>query len=291
MSEGRVGVIGGSGLYALPGIEVVEEPRVATPYGEPSDRFVIGRLEGREVVFLARHGRGHRLLPSELNYRANIFGMKVLGVDRLISVCAVGSLREEIAPGELVVPDQFIDRTRHRPDTFYGDGVVVHVGFADPMCPSLRRTVAEAAAAAGGVVHRGGCYLCMEGPQFSTRAESTLYRQWGVTVIGMTNLQEAKLAREAEICFATLALVTDYDCWHTSEESVNVDRVLLVLRRNAELAQRAISHAVRALPARGEQGCTCGEALRGALITEPAQITEERRRELWPLLGRYLGAG
>ncbi len=232
-----VGVIGGSGLYQMAGLEKVREVRVATPFGRPSDAYIRGRLDGNEVVFLPRHGRGHTALPGEVNFRANIFGMKKLGVERIIAVSAVGSLREEIAPGHVVVPDQFIDRTRHRPDTFFGRGIVAHVGFADPICPRLARLVADAARTEQAAVHVGRVYVCMEGPQFSTRAESHLYRSWGGDVIGMTNLQEAKLAREAEICFVTLALATDYDCWNTAHADVEIGDVLRVLKQNVELAR------------------------------------------------------
>jgi 5'-methylthioadenosine phosphorylase len=280
-----IGVIGGSGLYRMAAVEVEEERRVETPFGDPSDAYVIGRLEGRRVAFLPRHGRGHRLLPSEINFRANVYGFKVLGVERLLSVSAVGSMKEAYAPGQVVVPDQLIDRTRHRPDTFFGDGLAAHVSFADPICPSLAAALADAAEAAGGVAHRGGTYLCMEGPQFSTRAESRLYRSWGVDVIGMTNLQEAKLAREAEICYATLAMITDYDCWHESEEAVSVEAVLAVLAANAALGEETVRRAVAALPAeRG--GCACGSALSHALLTDRSLVPAETLDKLRPLIGR-----
>jgi 5'-methylthioadenosine phosphorylase len=286
----EIGVIGGSGLYRMGAVEVEEERRVETPFGEPSDVYVIGRLAGKRVAFLPRHGRGHRLLPSEIDFRANVFGFKVLGVERLLSVSAVGSMQQAYAPGHVVVPDQFIDRTRHRPDTFFGDGLVAHVSFADPICPTLAVALADAATAAGATVHRGGTYLCMEGPQFSTRAESHLYRSWGVDVIGMTNLQEAKLAREAEICYATLAMVTDYDCWHESEEAVSVEAVLAVLAANAALGEETLRRAVEALPERrtvGEEaGCGCGAALTHALLTDRAAVPAETVEKLRPLIGR-----
>jgi 5'-methylthioadenosine phosphorylase len=285
MTEATLGVLGGSGLYDLPGLEEVERVGLDTPFGAPSDEFVIGRLGGVRLVFLPRHGRGHRLLPSELNFRANVFGMKRLGADWIVSVSAVGSLREEIAPGHVVVPDQFIDRTRHRPDTFFGGGIVAHVQFADPLCPNLSRVLAEAASAEGATVHQGGVYLCMEGPQFSTRAESNLYRGWGAHVIGMTNLQEAKLAREAEICLATMALATDYDCWNTAHGDVEIEDVLRVLSANVDLARRTIGRVAARLPAR--TGCPCPNALENAVITERSAIPPELRRDLAPILRRY----
>ncbi len=287
MVEHTLGVIGGSGLYELPGLEAVERVRVTTPFGDPSDEFVVGRLGNTRLVFLPRHGRGHRLLPTEVNFRANIYGMKTLGAEWIVAVSAVGSLREEIAPGHVVVPDQFIDRTRHRPDTFFGRGIVAHVGFADPVCPRLARVVAEAARAERAAVHVGRVYVCMEGPQFSTRAESHLYRSWGGDVIGMTNLQEAKLAREAEICFVTLALATDYDCWNAAHADVEIEDVLRVLSQNVDLARRTVVRVAAGLPTR--TGCPCPNALRHAIITERAAIPEAVRRELAPIVGRYLG--
>ena len=296
MSDVEIGVIGGSGLYHMDEVEVIEERRVETPFGEPSDAYVIGELAGRRVAFLPRHGRGHRLLPSEINFRANLWGFKALGVERLLSVSAVGSLKLAYAPGHVVVPDQFFDRTRHRADTFFGDGLVGHVSLADPVCPQLAAIAADAAEAAGGTVHRGGTYVCMEGPQFSTRAESNVYRSWGADVIGMTNLQEAKLAREAEICYATLAMVTDYDCWHETEEAVSVEAVMAVLAQNVALAQQAIRGAVEAMPARrpassdpGAEagGCGCGDALRFAILTERSTVPRETVERLRPILGRY----
>jgi 5'-methylthioadenosine phosphorylase len=286
MPERTLGVIGGSGLYELPGLEAVERVHVATPFGAPSDDLVVGRLGGTRLAFLPRHGRGHRLLPTELNFRANIFAMKTLGVEWIVAVSAVGSLREEIAPGHVVVPDQFIDRTRQRASTFFGRGVVAHVAFADPVCPVLSRAVAAAARAERATVHEGGVYVCMEGPQFSTRAESHLYRSWGAHVIGMTNLQEAKLAREAEICLATLALATDYDCWNTAHGDVVIEDILRVLAANVDLARRTVARVAGALPERA--GCPCPTALANAIITDRAAIPADVRRELAPIAGRYL---
>jgi 5'-methylthioadenosine phosphorylase len=286
MAERTLGVIGGSGLYELPGLEAVERVRLETPFGDPSDEFVIGRLGGTRLVFLPRHGRGHRLLPSELNFRANLYGMKKLGAEWVLAVSAVGSLREEIAPGHVVVPDQFIDRTRGRESTFFGRGVVAHVQFADPVCPALSKTLAAAARAEGATVHQGGVYVCMEGPAFSTRAESHLYRSWGAHVIGMTNLQEAKLAREAELCLATMALSTDYDCWNTAHADVQIEDILRVLAANVDLARRTVTRLAASLPAR--TGCPCPTALANAIITDRAMIPESVRRDLAPIAGRYL---
>jgi len=288
MAEPTFGVIGGSGLYELPGLERVERVRVETPFGAPSDEFVIGYLGGTRLAFLPRHGRGHRLLPSELPFRANLYGLKTLGAEWVLAVSAVGSLREEIAPGHVVVPDQFIDRTRGRQaeSTFFGRGVVAHVQFADPFCPPLSQALAGAAREAGATVHEGGTYVCMEGPLFSTRAESHLYRSWDAAVIGMTNLQEAKLAREAEICFATLALATDYDCWRHGHDDVQIEDILRVIAANVDLARRTVSRLAGRLPARS--GCGCGHALRDAIITDRAVIPEDTRRALAPIAGRYL---
>ncbi|MEM9554642.1 MAG: S-methyl-5'-thioadenosine phosphorylase [Acidobacteriota bacterium] len=288
--ETRIGILGGSGLYAMAALEVHEERHLTTPFGEPSGPYVLGSIEGVGVAFLARHGAGHRLMPSELNFRANIFGFKTLGVERLLSVSAVGSMRERYAPRHIVVPDQMIDRTRHRPDTFFGDGMVAHVGFADPVCPRLAETMTAAARSVGATVHAGGTYVCMEGPQFSTRAESNLYRSWGVDVIGMTNLQEAKLAREAEICYATYAMVTDYDCWHESEEDVSVEGVVAILQENSRVGQQAVAEAVRRLADGGLEppsGCPCCDALRFAIITDPSVIPASTLRKLEPIVGRY----
>jgi len=287
MGEIEIGVIGGSGLYDMEGLTVREERTVETPFGDPSDVFVIGELEGRSVAFLARHGRGHRLMPSEINFRANVYAMKVLGVERIISVSAVGSMKEQYAPTHIVVPDQFFDRTRHRPDTFFGEGLVAHVSLADPVCAEMVELAVEAAREAGATVHRGGTYLCMEGPQFSTRGESLIYRSWGVDVIGMTNLQEARMAREAEICYTTLAMVTDYDCWHEEEEAAHTASILEVLRQNVKTGQRVVANLVRRLPPRGADH-PCANALAGAIITDPARIPAETRDKLEPIVGRYL---
>jgi 5'-methylthioadenosine phosphorylase len=281
-----VGVIGGSGLYELAGLANVEHVALRTPFGDPSDEFLCGTLAGVRLVFLPRHGRGHRLLPSELNFRANVYGMKQLGVEWLIGVASVGSLREDIAPGHLVVPDQFIDRTPRRVSTFFGNGIVAHVAFGDPCCAVLGAALLDAAREAGAAVHAGGTYVCMEGPQFSTRAESLLYRQWGADVIGMTNLQEAKLAREAEICFATLALATDYDCWHESAADVVVGDILRVLSDNVALAQRVITGAAPRL--RAPRRCPCARALEHAIVTERTRIPEAVKRELNLIIGKYV---
>ena len=286
MEQAAIGIIGGSGLYQMSELEESRPVSVETPFGAPSDAFRLGRLRGVSVAFLARHGEGHRILPGEINFRANIYAFKRLGVGRILSVSAVGSLREEIAPLDVVVPDQFIDRTRGRISTFFGDGVVAHIAFADPICAELAGALAQAAQRTGVKVHEGGAYLCMEGPAFSTRAESHLYRSWGAAVIGMTNLQEAKLAREAEICYATLALATDYDCWHEEEEAVTVEVVVGRLRQNAVTAQKAIAGAVASLPA--QRTCPCVSALKNAILTDPLRIPEATRRRLEPILGRYL---
>jgi 5'-methylthioadenosine phosphorylase len=286
MNYSITGVIGGSGLYHMAGLTEVSEVEVDTPFGKPSDSLIRGKLGDVNLVFLPRHGRGHRWLPTEVNFRANIFALKKLGVERIISVSAVGSLREEIAPGHLVVPDQFIDRTTQRPSTFFGAGIVAHVSLADPFCPALSRQLVDAAQEAGAKVHAGGTYLCMEGPQFSTRAESRLYRSWGAHVIGMTNLQEAKLAREAEICFSTLALATDYDCWNQAASDVEIESVLKVLTQNVELAQKTISRAVAMFT--DVRGCGCASALKDAIITDRARIPERVRNELKPIIGKYL---
>ena len=286
MHEPTLGVIGGSGLYELDGLVDVERRRVPTPFGDPSDELVIGRLGGTRLVFLPRHGRGHRLLPSELNTRANVFAMKTLGVEWILAVSAVGSLKKEIEPGHVVVPDQLIDRTSQRPSTFFGRGIVAHVGFADPYCRNLAHRVIEAARGAGATVHEAGTYVCMEGPLFSTRAESNLYRSWGASVIGMTNLQEAKLAREAEICLATLALSTDYDCWNTEHGDVDIDSVLKIIAANVALAKETIVAVAGALP--GRDGCPCPTALANAIITDRKAIPDGIRRDLAPIIGRYL---
>ncbi|TMB74749.1 MAG: S-methyl-5'-thioadenosine phosphorylase [Deltaproteobacteria bacterium] len=286
MARSIIGVIGGSGLYQMAGLENVREVEVKTPFGKPSDKFVRGVLDGVGFLFLPRHGKGHRWLPTEVNSRANIFAMKKLGVERIISVSAVGSLREEIAPGHVVVPDQFIDRTTQRPSTFFGKGIVGHVSLADPFCKDLAAKLANAATQEGAKVHARGTYLCMEGPQFSTRAESHLYRGWGAAVIGMTNIQEAKLAREAEICFATLALATDYDCWNEAVGNVEIEQVLKVLQQNVELAQRTIRRVVTALS--DARSCGCESSLKDAIITERTRIPKNVRANLKPIIGKYL---
>ena len=286
MQRAEIGIIGGSGLYAMPGLKQIKELKLRTPFGPPSDAYVLGTLEGRKVAFLARHGRGHRILPSELNFRANIHGFKQLGVDRIISISAVGSLKEEHRPLEFVIPDQFFDRTRHRVDTYFGNGIVAHVAFADPVCPEVADVVAEAGERARVICKRGGTYLCMEGPQFSTRAESNVYRGLGMDVIGMTNLQEAKLAREAELCYATMAMVTDYDCWHPHHDSVTVDQIIAVLLKNAENACRVVRETVVAMPK--ERGCKCGSALKNAIVTDRKMIPAATRKKLALIVGKYL---
>jgi 5'-methylthioadenosine phosphorylase len=285
MPEAQVGVIGGSGFYQMPGLTDIEEVAVATPYGDPSDAITLGNLEGSRVAFLPRHGRGHHLLPSELPQRANIFALKQLGVQRIIAVCAVGSLRADVRPLDMVVPDQLIDRTMHRPSTFFGDGIVAHIGFAQPFCPELSGLLASSGRETGVTTHEGGTCIVMEGPAFSTRAESELYRSWGATVIGMTALPEAKLAREAEICYGMLACATDYDCWHDTEEDVSTDMILQNLLRNVEVSKRIVRAALARLPA--SRSCDCGDALANALITQPSEIPEGVRTRLRPLLGRY----
>ncbi len=286
MAQAEIGIIGGSGLYDMPGLTEVHEVPQDTPFGAPSDTYVLGTLEGKKVAFLSRHGRGHRLMPSELNFRANIYGFKQLGVERILSVSAVGSLKEEHKPLEFVIPDQFVDRTRHRVDTFFGDGVVAHVGFGDPVCPQLSDAVTAACKKAGVVGKHGGTYICMEGPQFSTKAESNLYRRWGMDVIGMTNLQEAKLAREAEICYVTIAMVTDYDCWHPHHDSVTVDQIVAVLVKNAENACNVVRETVAAMPQ--ERACKCGSALAHAIITDRTKIPQAAKDRLKLILGKYL---
>ncbi len=286
MAQAEIGIIGGSGLYSMPGLTKIKELRLRTPFGQPSDPYVLGTLEGRKVAFLARHGRGHRILPTELNFRANIYGFKHLGVERIVSVSAVGSLKEEHKPMEFVIPDQFFDRTRHRVDTFFGNGIVAHISFADPICPELARVLETACKKAGVVGKRGGTYLCMEGPQFSTKAESNVYRSWGMDVIGMTNLQEAKLAREAEICYSTAAMVTDYDCWHPGHDSVTVDQVVSVLMKNAENACAMVRETVAAMPK--TRSCKCGSALAHAIQTDRKAIPAAARKRLGLLLDKYL---
>jgi 5'-methylthioadenosine phosphorylase len=270
----------------MPGLTDVREVKQETPFGDPSDPYVLGTLDGRRVAFLARHGRGHRILPTELNFRANIYGFKQLGVERILSVSAVGSLKEEHKPLDFVIPDQFFDRTRHRVDTFFGDGIVAHIAFADPVCPQLSQVVEAACMRAGVTGKRGGTYINMEGPQFSTKAESNVYRSWGMDVIGMTNLQEAKLAREAEICYVTVAMVTDYDCWHPHHDSVTADQVLAVLVKNAENAAKVVRETVAGLPA--SRSCKCGSALAHAILTERDKIPAATRQKLKLILDKYL---
>lgn len=281
----KIGIIGGSGLYSMPGFEKDREVQVETPWGPPSDAYVVGQLAGKEVAFLARHGRGHRLSPSEINFRANIFGFKKLGVERIISLSAVGSLKEEHKPLDFVIPDQFFDRTRNRTSTFFGEGLVAHISFADPVCPQLSDVVYAACAAEGVHAKKGGTYLCMEGPAFSTKAESNVYRAWGMDVIGMTNLQEAKLAREAEICYVTVAMVTDYDCWHPDHDAVTVEQIIATLQKNAENAARVVHAAVASMPE--ERKCRCGSALSHALITDRAAVPPETLKKLELLVGKY----
>ena len=282
----RIGIIGGSGLYDIDGLTDRQQVAVSTPFGEPSAPYVVGTLDGRRVAFLARHGAGHRLLPSELNYRANIFGLKVLGAEWVVSASAVGSLQEAYPPLDIVVPDQFFDRTRGRASSFFGRGLVAHITFAHPVCGTLSRIAIESARSVGATVHGGGTYVCMEGPQFSTLAESRLYRTWGMDVIGMTNLQEAKLAREAEMCYATVALVTDFDCWHPDHDHVTVDMIVQNLLHNAETAKNVIRQVVGRLPV--ERGCECATALASAIITRPEAIPADVKAELAPIVGKYL---
>ncbi len=286
MQQAAIGIIGGSGLYSMPGLTNIREVAVETPFGSPSDAFVLGDLEGRKVAFLARHGRGHRILPSELNFRANIFAMKKLGVERILSVSAVGSLKAEHEPLHFLIPDQFIDRTHHRVSTFFGEGIVAHVAFGDPVCAVVADSLTEGCHKENVTGKRGGTYVCMEGPQFSTRAESNLYRSWGADVIGMTNLQEAKLAREAEICYATLAMVTDYDCWHEGHDDVTVDQIVAIIQQNSANAARVIRTTVGILPA--ERNCGCKTALTHAILTSREAIPVATREKLGPIVDRVL---
>ncbi len=286
MSNPTIGIIGGSGLYDMADLTDRETRTITTPFGDPSGPYLLGTLRGKRVAFLARHGAGHRLLPSELNFRANIYGFKVLGVERILSASAVGSLREEYKPLDIVVPDQFFDHTKGRISTFFGKGIVAHIAFAHPICHELATVAADAAAAVGATVHRGGTYVNMEGPQFSTLSESRLYRSWGMDVIGMTNLQEAKLAREAEMCYTTLALVTDYDCWHPEHDSVTVDLIIANLAQNAVTAQKGIAEAVSRLSA--VRTCPCKDALATAVITRPEHVPEQTKKDLAPIIGRYM---
>ena len=285
--EPTIGIIGGSGLYSMPGFEARRELTIDTPWGPPSDPYVIGTLASKEVAFLARHGRGHRISPSELNFRANIYGFKSLGVERIISLSAVGSLSEKHPPLKFVIPDQFFDRTRGRISTFFGEGLVAHISFADPVCPQMSEAVRKSCAQVGVDAAKGGTYLCMEGPAFSTKAESNVYRSWGMDVIGMTNLQEAKLAREAEICYVTVAMVTDYDCWHEEHDAVTVTDILANLSKNADNACKVVAATVASLPASRE--CKCGSALAHALITDRKAVPEATRKKLELLVGKYLG--
>ncbi len=282
----RIGIIGGSGLYDIDELTDSEEQEIDTPFGRPSAPYVVGSLRGHRVAFLARHGKAHSILPSELNFRANIYGFKQLGAEWIVSASAVGSLQEKYRPQDIVVPDQFFDRTRGRVSTFFGEGLVAHVSFSNPLCPVLSGLAVETATDAGATVHQGGTYLCMEGPQFSTLAESNLYRSWNMDVIGMTNLQEAKLAREAEICFATLALVTDYDCWHPEHDDVTVDMIIETLQANAKMAKRIVTDLVPRLPVRRE--CKCADALSNAIITNADAIPARKRSDLALLVERYL---
>lgn len=284
--QATIGIIGGSGLYSMPGFEAHEEHKIETPWGNPSDAYVVGRLAGKQVAFLARHGHGHRIMPSELNFRANIWGFKQLGVERIISLSAVGSLKEDHKPLDFVIPDQFFDRTRGRISTFFGDGLVAHISFAHPICPQLADVVHRACTQSGVTAKKGGTYLCMEGPAFSSYAESNVYRSWGMDVIGMTNLQEAKLAREAEICYVTIAMVTDYDCWHEEHDAVTVADIISNLNQNAANACKVVAEAVAAMPDSRE--CKCGSALAHALITDPKAVPEPTRKKLDLIVGKYL---
>ncbi len=283
--KAQIGVIGGSGLYSMPGFEAQQEVGIDTPWGRPSDSYVVGRLAGKNVAFLARHGRGHRLSPSELNFRANIYGFKSLGVERIVSLSAVGSLKEDHRPLDFVIPDQFYDRTKGRASTFFGEGLVAHISFADPVCPQLAEVVYQACLAQGVRAKKGGTYLCIEGPAFSTKAESNVYRSWGMDVIGMTNLQEAKLAREAEMCYVTVAMVTDYDCWHPDHDAVTVNEIIEHLNTNAGNACKVVAQAVASMP--NARGCKCGSALAHAMITDPKTVPETTRKKLGLIVGKY----
>ena len=286
MPQAEIGIIGGSGLYNLPGIERVREVRIATPFGKPSDSYILGNLEGRKVAFLSRHGRGHILLPTELNSRANIYGFKKLGVERIISVSAVGSLQEDYRPMDMALPAQFFDRTRQRASTFFGDGIVAHISFDTPVCPTVVDVLAGACKDVGVRCHTGGTYLCMEGPAFSTQAESNVHRSWGMDLVGMTSLPEAKLAREAEICYATLAMVTDYDCWHPQHDAVTVNMILEYLAHNVENSQKILLKAIRSMPQ--ERNCKCASALAHAILTDRRRISPRARKRLSLLVGKYI---
>jgi 5'-methylthioadenosine phosphorylase len=283
----EIGIIGGSGLYEMEGVTGAREVAVETPFGPPSDRLVLGTLEGRKVAFLPRHGRGHRISPSEINFRANVFALKRLGVERILSVSAVGSLKEKYAPLHMVIPDQFVDRTFQRASTFFGGGLVAHVAFAHPFCADVGRVLGAACRTADATVHEGGTYICIEGPQFSTRAESELYRSWGMDIIGMTNLQEARLAREAEICYSTLAMVTDYDCWHPDHDAVTVDQIIQNLVTNAAAARSVLRETVKSVPS-GPRRCECASALSHALITPPEMVPPQVKLDLAPIIGKYI---
>lgn len=284
--QARIGIIGGSGLYQMDALKDIKSIVLSTPFGPPSGALILGRLEGIPVAFLSRHGEHHTLLPSEINYRANIFAMKKLGVERILSVSAVGSMKAEVAPGHIAIPDQFYDLTKGRKSSFFGDGIVAHVSMAHPICPDLARSVADIAEDIGGVVHRGGTYLCMEGPQFSTRAESEVHRSWGVSVIGMTNATEAKLAREAEICYVTIALSTDYDCWHVSEAPVTVEMILQVLRENVLFSKKLLQAAVQKVD--GKRVCRCASALKNAIVTPAEAMSASLKEKLSTIIGEYI---
>jgi 5'-methylthioadenosine phosphorylase len=286
MAEKIVGVIGGSGLYEMEGLEDVQTISLTTPFGDPSDSFVVGHLEGVKIAFLPRHGKGHRISPSSLNYRANIYAMKLLGVQWIIGVSAVGSMKESLHPGDMVIPSQYIDRTFHRQNTFFNDGIVCHISFADPVCPVLSQILFAAGKEVGATVQKDGTYLCIEGPQFSTRAESKLYRTWGVDIIGMTNLPEARLAREAELCYSTIAFVTDYDCWHEETENVSVREILRILAQSTKIAKSAIRSAVKLLPEKRE--CICATALKYAFVTGKKYVPKSTKKDLEPIIGKYL---
>ena len=285
-TQAQIGIIGGSGLYSMNGLSKTREVKVKTPFGEPSDAIVLGMLEGKRVAFLARHGRGHRILPGEINFRANVYAMKLLGVERIISVSAVGSLLEDLQPGEFLVPDQFVDRTKDRVSTFFGDGLVAHVGFDKPTCGQVSGVLADASVHCGVKVHRKGTYVCIEGPQFSTLAEAHMHRQLKFDVIGMTNVTEAKLAREAEICYATIAMITDYDCWHPEHESVTASQIIATLVQNAENAQKVLREAVRAMPE--DRKCKCGDAVKHALVTDLKLVPKATKKKLEAIIGKYI---
>ncbi|MCC6545078.1 MAG: S-methyl-5'-thioadenosine phosphorylase [Nitrospirae bacterium] len=286
MQQAEIGVVGGSGLYQMDGLEGIEEVTVNTPFGDPSDNFIVGKLMGRKVAFLSRHRRGHAVQPSDINFRANIYGMKKLGVSRIISVSAVGSMKEDIHPEDIVIPDQFYDNTKRRISTFFGDGIVAHVSLADPVCSDLAGILYNSAVKIGAKVHNGGVYICIEGPQFSSRGESYIYKNWGVDIIGMTNVTEAKLAREAELCYSTIALVTDYDCWHMEEEAVTTDAIIAILNKNVDISKKIIKEAVGRVST--DSGCGCRNALKDAIITSREGIPSETREKLGLIIGKYI---